>query len=209
MTFSSREEAGRELGRHLAERGANPDVVLGLPRGGMVVGAEVARVLQRPLDAMVVRKLGHPFHREFAVGALAEHGVLLLDRPALAQFHVAQSDLDRVITEETERLRAYELQFHGAAKRNLAHKSVLIVDDGIATGATVEAAIVSARKQKAGPVAVAAPVASPRAIDRLSAFADEVVVLVADPEFEAVGQYYSYFPQTTEEEVLGLLQPRV
>ncbi len=208
MTFSSREEAGRELGRQLAERGANPDVVLGLPRGGMVVGAEVARILQRPLDALVVRKLGHPFHREFAVGALAEHGVLLLDRPALEQFRVAQSDLDRVITEETERLRAYEFQFHGAAKRNLAHKSVLIVDDGIATGATVEAAIVSARKQKAGPVAVAAPVASPHAIDRLSAFADEVIVLVADPEFEAVGQYYSFFPQTTEEEVLGLLHPR-
>lgn len=205
VTFSSREEAGRELGYDLFKRGLQPDVILGLPRGGVVVAAEVARILQRPLDVLVVRKIGHPRHREFAVGALAEHGVVLLDNAALRDTHVSRSDLDEIISEETNRLRAYQAKFHHESHQALKDKIVLIVDDGLATGATTEAAVMSAKNQSARQVIVAAPVASPQAVDRLSAVADEVIALVVDPDFMAVGRYYDVFPQTEDEEVLALL----
>jgi len=206
VTFSSREEAGRELGYHLVERGIQPDVVLGLPRGGVVVAAEVARILQRPLDVLVVRKIGHPRHREFAVGALAEHGIVVLDNAALQETRVARGDLDEIIDEETHRLRDYQAKFHRDGHLPLSGKAVLIVDDGLATGATTEAAVMSAKSQSARKVFAAAPVASPNAIDRLSAVADEVISLMIDPDFVAVGQYYESFPQTADEEVVALLQ---
>lgn len=205
MIFSSREEAGRELGYHLAERGIQPDVVLGLPRGGVVVAAEVARILQRPLDVLVVRKIGHPRHREFAVGALVEHGVVLLDKDAMQETHVARSDLDDIIAEETSRLRSYQARFHRDGHRQLSGKTVLIVDDGLATGATTEAAVMSAKSQSARKVIVATPVASPSAIERVEAVADEVISLVVDPDFIAVGQFYESFAQTADEEVMALL----
>jgi putative phosphoribosyl transferase len=205
VSFTSREAAGRELGRHLAGRGIQPDVVLGLPRGGVVVAAEVARILQRPLEALVVRKIGHPQHREFAVGALAERGIVVLDESAMREGHVSRAGLDQVIAEETARLRNYEARFHRAPEIGLGGKTVLLVDDGLATGATTEAAVLSARNQMAGRVIVAAPVASVHAYDRLNAVADEVVALVIDPDFVAVGQYYAHFPQTDDEEVLALL----
>jgi len=205
VTFLSREEAGRELGYHLVERGVQPDVVLGLPRGGVVVAAEVARILQRPLDVLVVRKLGHPRHREYAVGALAEHGVVLLDNAAMRESHVVRADLDEIIAEETDRLRDYQTKFHHNGHQTLSGKFVLIVDDGLATGATTEAAVMSAKSQRARLVYVATPVASPGAVDRVAAVADEVISLVVDPGFFAVGQYYQSFPQTADEEVLTLL----
>ncbi len=206
MTYSSRAEAGRELGRYLAGRGICPDLVLGLPRGGVVVAAEVARELHRPLDALVVRKIGHPDYPEFAVGALAEHGIVLLDSPALRRNRADRAALDRVIAEETERLRDYETKFHPDGRLDLSGRSVLIVDDGLATGATTEAAIMSARKQMAGAVSVAAPVASSHAVQRLAAVVDQVLVVLVDPDFRAVGQYYDEFPQTTDEEVVALFK---
>jgi predicted phosphoribosyltransferase len=205
VTFSSREEAGQELGHHLAALGFQADVVLGLPRGGVVVASEVARILQRPLDVLIVRKIGHPRQREYAIGALAEHGVVQLDRSAMKANRVESSDLDDVIAEETARLNEYRVRFHRPGEHLLSGKAVLIIDDGLATGFTAEAAAVSANKQMARNVIVAAPVASPNAIDRLSAVADEVTALLVDPDFFAVGQYYESFPQTTDEEVLALL----
>jgi predicted phosphoribosyltransferase len=205
VAFSSRAGAGRELGQYLTGLGISPDLVLGLPRGGVVVAAEVARVLHRPLDALVVRKIGHPEHPEFAVGALAEGGVLLLDTPALRQNRVDRAELDGVIAEETKRLRDYELRFHPGGRLELAGRSVLIVDDGLATGATTEAAILSARKQLVGAVFVAAPVASLHAVQRLERVADRVLAMVVDPDFMAVGRYYEDFPQTADEEVVALL----
>src|SRR5881227_3364087 len=102
MEFSSREDAGQKLGAFLKERGFRPDLVLGLPRGGVVVAAEVAKVLEVPLDVLIVRKIGHPLHREFAVGALAEGGVVLLDESVAIKNHVVRQELDQVIEEETE-----------------------------------------------------------------------------------------------------------
>jgi putative phosphoribosyl transferase len=206
MTFSSRADAGRRLGLHLAERGAHPDIVLGLPRGGVLVAAEISRALACPLDVLVVRKIGHPRYPEFAVGAMAEPDVMMLDEHASAENRVGRGELERVIAEETERLHSYQMMFHRAGVMELSGKSVLIVDDGLATGATAVVAVMSVRKQFARTVSVAVPVASSRAVERLSKLADDMTALLVDPDFMAVGQYYDDFPQIEDEEVAALLR---
>jgi predicted phosphoribosyltransferase len=206
MVFASREEAGQRLGRWLQSRGIRADLVLGLPRGGVVVAAEVARVLQAPLDVLIVRKIGHPLHREFAVGAMAEGEVVVLDEAVIGNNPIVRAELRDVIKEETDRLQDYQTRFHRNGASKLPNQAVLLVDDGLATGATTEAAVLSAKKQGARWVTVAAPVASAHAVDRLQRVADEVVALCVDPDFDAVGRYYETFSQTTDEEVLGLLK---
>src|SRR5436190_5452768 len=186
--FASREDAGRRLGRFLKNEGVEVDLVLGLPRGGVIVAAEVARVLNLPLDVLIVRKIGHPLHREFAVGALAEGGVVVLDERVIERNPLIRAELNEVIEEEKERLRSYQAKFHRQAAPEVNGKSVLLVDDGLATGATTEAAVQSVKKQGARKVIVAAPVASSHAVERLETVSDEVRVLWTDPEFDAVGR---------------------
>jgi putative phosphoribosyl transferase len=205
MRFASRQDAGRQLGQYLRQQGVEVDLVLGLPRGGVVVAAEVARRLERPLDVLVVRKIGHPWHREFAVGALAEPDVVIFDRATLAEVPAPRTQLDKVVAEEIARLREYCFHFHGSHSPVLQDKSVLLVDDGLATGATAEAAVLSAKRQGARRTTMAAPVASTGAVERLRRVADELVTLFTDSGFEAVGQYYDEFSQTNDEEVLALL----
>jgi predicted phosphoribosyltransferase len=205
MRFVSRADAGCRLGQYLCEQKAGADLVLGLPRGGVVVAAGVACALQRPLDALIVRKIGHPWQREFAVGALAEPDVVLFDETFKWKNPRARAELNGVIAEEKERLREYRLQFHRNPAPGLEGKIILLVDDGLATGATAEAAVLSARRQKARRVIIAAPVASTHAVQRLQRVADEVIVLFADANFEAVGQYYDEFSQTGDGEVMALL----
>jgi putative phosphoribosyl transferase len=206
MKFASRTAAGQRLGQYLLEQRIEADLVLGLPRGGVVVAAEVARALHRPLDVLIVRKIGHPWQREFAVGALAEPDVVIFDESLKWKNPLARAELDHVIAEEKERLREYRLQFHRKAVTALEGKMVLLVDDGLATGATAEAAVISAKQQKARRVIIAAPVASTHAIERLRRVADGVIVLFADKDFGAVGQYYAEFSQTTDDEVMDLLR---
>lgn len=206
MSFASREDAGRKLGLRLQELGLEVDLIAGLPRGGVVVAAEVADVLQRPLEVIVVRKIGHPWHREFAVGALAEDDVLILDQEVIAMVPLAGVELEAVIAEEKERLREYCLKFQPERKTGFAGRRVLLVDDGLATGATAEAAIQAARKKGAQHIIMAAPVASTNAWERLARSANRIVTCLTDPDFNAVGQYYKRFPQTTDEEVLALLR---
>lgn len=181
-------------------------LVLGLPRGGVIVAAVVARILQLPLDVLIVRKIGHPIHREFAVGALAEGDVVVLDEAAAAISPILRGKLEEIIEEEKERLAAYGARFHRHGGPALAGKAVLLVDDGLATGATTEAAVLSVKKQRARSVVVAAPVASRHAVQRLEGLADQVQALEIDPDFEAVGRYYEVFSQTTDEEVLEVLK---
>ncbi len=181
-------------------------MVLGLPRGGVVVAAEVARILGAPLDVLIVRKVGHPLHREYAVGALAEGDVLVLDQTVIGTNPIIRLELEDVLQEEKERLQAYQARFHRDRSPQLENKAVLLVDDGLATGSTTEAAVLSAKKHKARRVIVAAPVASTHAVERLRNKADEMLVLYEDPDFDAVGRYYAQFAQATDEEVLALLQ---
>jgi predicted phosphoribosyltransferase len=201
--FASRDDAGRKLGRWLEDRDVKPDLILGLPRGGVVVAATVADRLGLPLDVLIVRKIGHPAFREFALGALAEEGIIVLDEQAAR--YGRGLDIEPVIREEQENLRAYQSRFAHPGKHAIASLDILLVDDGIATGATTEAAVRSAIKQGASSVTVAAPVAPEHAVERLRAVADDVQVMIIDPKFEAVGRYYDSFPQTTDEEVLELL----
>jgi len=208
MTFTSRTDAGQRLGRYLAEQNVRADLVLGLPRGGVVVAAEVARILLCPLDVLVVRKIGHPGHREFAVGALAEEDTLVLDEEVINRTGVSPADLKDVLAEETKRLIEYQARFLRANRPLIQDKIVLIVDDGLATGATTEAAVRSAKNRGAIQVIVAAPVASDNAVERLTRVADKMIALVVDPEFDAVGRYYRNFPQTTDEEVQAILKAR-
>lgn len=201
--FASRQDAGRKLGRYLVEKRIQCDVVAGLVRGGVIVAAEIAEQLRCPLDVIVVRKIGHPHFREFALGALAEPDVVVLDRSV--QSGVTADSLESVIAEESERLADYQAKF-GHSRVNLAGKSVIAVDDGLATGATMEAGVLSARKQGAASVVVAVPVASASGFDRLKRVSDTVIAFRLDPRFEAVGQYYNSFPQTTDDEVIAALQ---
>jgi putative phosphoribosyl transferase len=206
IVFASRDDAGRRLGRWLKEQGVQANLVLGLPRGGVVVAAEVAHILELPLDVLIVRKIGHPLHREFAVGALADSGVVVLDEAVIGTNPIVRAELGQVIDEEKERLRSYQARFHPDGMPNLADKAVLLVDDGLATGATTEAAVLSARKRNARRITVAVPVASSNAVERLKRVADDVIALWVDPDFDAVGHYYDVFSQTTDEEVLGVLK---
>jgi len=206
MMFASRWDAGQRLGRHLLDQGVQADVVVGLPRGGVVVAAEISRLLQRPLRVIVVRKIGHPRQRELAVGALAENGVLVFDEGMIGSGALPREDLDEIIREESERLWQYQLKFQRGAKPDFTGKIVLIVDDGLATGASAEAAATSARNQGASEIVIAVPVASENAVERLERKADKVIALVVDPDFNSVGRYYKFFLPTADEEVLELLK---
>jgi putative phosphoribosyl transferase len=203
MIFASRQDAGLQLGRYLLRGGLEVDHVLGLPRGGVVVAVEVAKLLHCIPGALIVRKIGHPRAREFAVGALAEEGVLILDGEIAGS--LVEEELRGVIEEETRRLKEYEVRFHSLPRPNYAGQTILLVDDGLATGATMEAAAVSARRQGARRVVAAAPVSSPAALRRVQRVADRVEVLMVDPDFRAVGAYYALFDQTTDLEVVALL----
>ena len=205
MMFASREDAGVKLGRCLQDQQVRADLVLGLPRGGVIVAAGVARALRLPLSTLIVRKIGHPWHREFAVGALAEQDVVVLDEAVVGPNPAIRAELEEIIQEEKARLRGYQARFHPRGAPDLTGKAVLLVDDGLATGATTEAAVLSARKRNAASIMVAAPVASTHAVERLAQVADEVRVLCVDPDFDAVGRYYEVFEQTTDEEVLEVL----
>ncbi|PWU08295.1 MAG: phosphoribosyltransferase [Verrucomicrobia bacterium] len=204
--FASRHQAGQSLGQYLQERHVQAELILGLPRGGVVVAAEVARQMGLPLDVLIVRKIGHPSQREFAVGALAEPDVVLFDEAVIGTNPIIRAELTKVVAEEEQRLQTYQAEFHLNGPPVLGGKAVVLVDDGLATGATTQAAIASARKQNAASVVVAAPVASTTAVERLTPLADDIVVLLMDPDFEAVGRYYEEFGQTTDEEVLELLK---
>ena len=209
MRFASREDGGRQLGRLLRDEVVAVDLVLGLPRGGVVTAAQVAHELQRPLDVLIVRKIGHPWQREFAVGALAEPDVVLLDDDSIGRNPRARAQLDAVIAEEVMRLREYRAKFHLTAAPDLRGKSVLIVDDGLATGATTEAAARAARLRGAKQVIIASPVASVGAVQRLERVADDVRAVCVDPNFEAVGQFYEEFDQTSDDEVIALLRNEI
>jgi putative phosphoribosyl transferase len=187
-------------------RGEQP-VVLALPRGGVPVGAEVARVLGAPLDVVVVRKLGVPFQPELGFGAIGEGDVTILDRDLVRRARLADRDIDRVIGAERAELERRVVRYRGGRPPvRVLGRTVVIVDDGVATGGTARVAVQVARAMGARKVVVAVPVAPPETVARLRCEADQVVSLLAPPHFVAVGQWYEHFEQTSDREVGGLLR---
>lgn len=203
--FRDREDAGRRLATRLA-RFAGPDVVvLGLPRGGVPVAAEVAAALEAPLDVLVVRKLGVPFQPEVAMGAIGEGGVRVLDDILIHRAGVTAQEVDAVERAERATLEERVRRFRPRGDPpDLTGRRVVIVDDGIATGATATVACAIARARGAAQVIVATPVGGPDAVVRVAG-ADEVVCLLTPSDFQAVGLHYRDFGQTTDEEVVELL----
>lgn len=209
MPFANRREAGRALAKRLAHLAGRSDViVLGLPRGGVPVAAEVAHALGAPLDVCVVRKLGVPGQEELAMGAIASGGVRVLVEDVLRWRPEVFEALEEVSAREGRELARREVAYRGLRPfPDLRARTVLLVDDGLATGATMRAAIARMRAARAAHIVVAAPVGAPDTCERLAREADEVVVLRAPENFSAVGQFYADFSQTTDEEVCELLAP--
>lgn len=209
--FHDRVAAGRALGEKLRERlGGEDVVVLGLPRGGVPVGHEVARALGAPLDVIVVRKLGVPFQPELAMGAIGEGGVRILNDEVVRAAGVKPSEVVSVERAERAELDRRARRYRdGRAPLSLRGRTALIVDDGIATGSTARAACLVARAQGASRVVLAAPVAPRRSVAELADAADEVVILAIPTDFYAVGQFYSEFEATSDKEVVSLLGCRV
>jgi putative phosphoribosyl transferase len=180
--------------------------VLALPRGGVPVATEVAKALAAPLDVLIVRKLGMPWQPEFAAGAIAPGGVLVLNPAARSATSSLETLLEPVIASERQELARRERTYRGGRPPlDLKDRSVILVDDGIATGATMEAAAMAARAMGAKEVIVAVPVAPPETVRRMSAHADRVVCPEQPADFMAVGQFYVEFPQLSDAEVLDQL----
>jgi putative phosphoribosyl transferase len=206
--FAHRREAGGRLADLLAGyRGRGDLVVLGLPRGGVPVAAVIAERLGAPLDALVVRKLGLPWHPELAMGAVAAGGVRVLNDAVIRAYRVDGADLAEATDRQGAEVERQEAAFRpGRARLELAGRTAIVVDDGLATGATARAAIEAARALGAERVVLAAPVGDPEVADGFKTLADDVVVAMTPPGFGAVGAYYVDFSPVSDAEVVALLE---
>jgi putative phosphoribosyl transferase len=206
--FRDRLDAGRALALALEEYRGRPDVVvLGLPRGGVPVAAEVAEALGAPLDVFVVRKLGVPGHDEFAMGAIARGGVQVLDRPTIDALSIPQAAIDRVAEREQRELERREREYRGdRPPPPVTGRITILVDDGLATGASMRAAVAALRKLGPARIVVAVPVGAARTCRTLQDEADEVVCVSALEDFQAVGLWYDDFGQTSDAEVQTALR---
>ena len=206
MTFQNRRDAGRRLALLLEKfRDARP-IILGLPRGGVVVGHEIAKALDAPLDVLVVRKLGAPGAEEFAIGAVAP-GATLLNRELMGALGVTRDYVSRLIVRQTDEMARRELVYRGNRPAlPVEGRTVILVDDGLATGATAQAAVQSLRAQRPRQIIFAAPVCSPDGAEALRSVTDEVVCLECPQNFGAVGYYYRDFSPTNDAEVVRCLR---
>jgi putative phosphoribosyl transferase len=206
-TFRDRHEAGRLLGERLAELRSERPVVLALPRGGVPVAAEVARALDAPLDVIVVRKLGVPFQPEVGFGAIGEGGVRLFDADLIRRARITEREVAEVEARERAELERRVRLYRGDhPPLPVAGRTVVIVDDGLATGGSARAAVQVVRAQGASRIVLAVPVAPPETVRQLQDEADQVVSLLTPPRFVAVGLWYDDFEQTSDEEVAALLR---
>ncbi len=209
MQFLDRADAGRHLGEALkASYGNRPDVlVLGLPRGGVPVAYEVSRILAAPLDVFIVRKLGVPGHEELAMGAIASGGAVVLNEDVVRAMAIQQSTIDHVIERERRELERRERLYRGDRFLTVAawNRTVILVDDGLATGASMLAAVQALRAQNPATITVAVPVGAASTCGRFRRLADNVVCLVTPEPFYAVSAWYDDFSQTSDDEVFDVL----
>ncbi len=204
--FVDRIHAGKCLGEELAHLVGKSPVVLALPRGGVPLGREVATALNAPLDVLIVRKLGAPYNPEFAIGAVGEGGSVVLDQASIEALGLSDVIVDQLISEARSEIdRRVDTYRHGNDVIDVTDRVVIVVDDGLATGATAEAAVAVVRHLGAAQVVLAIPTASRQAVDRLAAICDEVICLEMPQWFGSVGSQYEVFPQVSDDEVTALL----
>ena len=206
--FADRHQAGRELASKLSKyRGRHDVVVLALPRGGVPVAFEIAEALDAPLDIFVVRKLGMPGHPEFAIGAIASGGVRVLSEDVIRWYGIPDSAIDVVARQELAELERRDREYRqGRPLTDLRDRIVILVDDGLATGSTMRAAVQAVRAHHPARVVVAVPVGAPTTCEEFADITDETVCARTPEPFSAVGLWYHDFSQTTDEEVRALLQ---
>jgi putative phosphoribosyl transferase len=208
VQFLDRRDAGRQLASKLADYADDPKVlVLGLPRGGVPVAYEVARALHTPLDVLVVRKLGVPGHRELAMGAIASGGLRVLNVDVVKALGISPAAVESVAHKEMLEIERQQRTFRGNAPLpKLSGRTIIVVDDGLATGSTMRAAVGALRQSNPARIIVAVPVAAAETVRRVREEADSVVCLSAPPDFHAVSMWYEDFSQTSDEEVRDLLE---
>jgi putative phosphoribosyl transferase len=204
--YRDRAEAGRALAEELAAYRGRPVTILGLPRGGIVVASEIADRLGAPLDFLVVRKVGAPGNREFGLGAVAEGGVRFLDRDLLEPLGISIADLEPEVRAQAEAVERLARGLRGGQPAPvLRDRTVILADDGMATGGTVRAAVQAVRLQLPARVIVAVGVSSREAVEALRPLVDELVCPLVPPRLFAVGEWYREFPPVTDGEVRGIL----
>jgi predicted phosphoribosyltransferase len=204
--FTDRREAGVKLAERLMEYKDRSVVVLAIPRGGVVVAFEVSRRLGVPLDLIIPRKLGAPFNPELAIGAVTQDGTIVLNENIVEELQVPKNFIEFQAKEQIREIDRRMKSYRGdRAFPDLRGKTVILIDDGIATGATVRAAVQSIRKSEPGCVVIAVPVAPPQTVKSLAGEADMVIALETPAWFAAIGQFYENFNQTSDEEVIDLM----
>jgi putative phosphoribosyl transferase len=207
MYFQDRREAGRMLASRLSAYADRPDVVvLALPRGGVPVAYEVAKALHARMDVFLVRKLGVPGHEEYAMGAMASGGVRVLNRDVVEALHIPNEVVEQVIAREQRELERREREYRGDRPfPDLRGKTVILVDDGLATGSTMLAAVTALRQKQPARIVVAVPVGSPETCDAFRDHVDEIVCAITPDPLYGVGLWYTDFSQTSDDEVRKLL----
>ena len=205
--FEDRRDAGRQLAANLMPYREQYPIVLALPRGGVVIGFEIAEALQAPLDILVARKLGAPGQPELGIGAIAPGGVIVLDELAVRYLGISQQELDRTIAAETQEMeRRLHLYRGDRAALDVADKTAILVDDGLATGVTARAAIHSLRQLRPRRIVLAVPVCAPQTAEAIGPEVEDLICPLQPAQFRAVGLWYRNFEQVSDEEVVALLQ---
>jgi len=209
--FRDRHDAGRQLAKRLSKYACQPDaIVLALPRGGVPVAYEIVQSIEASLDLLIVRKLGLPGEEELAIGAIASGGIRILNEDIIHALGVTQLTIDRVTERENTELQRRERQYRGDRPApDLQNRTVILVDDGLATGASMLAAVRAVRTRNSARIVVAIPTASTQAIDLLRPEVNEILFVMVPEPFEGVGKWYEDFSQTTDQEVQFLLNEAI
>lgn len=206
MIFRDREDAGRQLAEKLTRFADNP-VIFGIPRGGVVVAAVIAKTLNAPLDIVIPRKIGAPGNPELAIGAVGGHQTILLNDQLISQLGISQEYINMSAYQEREEIKRREILYKKDLKEHdIRGRTAILVDDGLATGFTAKAALIELRDKNPAKIILAVPVAPPETLKSITTFADETICLNAPADFYAIGQFYEQFDQVSDGQVIELMK---